>query len=457
MACVSQPHPLLALQRHADALARSGDLAGARELLGDVVADVRARLGEDDPGVLATALQLARLHRQADDPTAARRVLEEAYAGGQWRLGDADPVMLEISFELGLVAGELGNRHEARKALGRVAETGAAVLGPDHWTVRQARDYLDSHPFAVRDEQTTGPAGAAGRPIPVQHAPRHGGPEPDNAGPRNNAAHRTAEPAGYPGETATGTPPPTRFPPEPDTTRARNNAAHGTAEPAGHGGGTAAGVPGGPDLDGTAGAPIRHGPGGRGAEPGTGAENTIVTGGVVGSGEGSLARGAPSTGEPGDAAGPGSHGTGRSPYQTRGSVMVAAIAACLAAIIAMIALVFALGSRQSAGRQSNTKDNVPTLAGRPPTGVRLDDHGASIRLSWRDPAAGRTTFVVTGGHPGDLLKPMGQTGPGETVYELHGLSTRLDYCFAVVAVYDASTFASSGQACTRRVHPRASQ
>ncbi|GIE99764.1 hypothetical protein Ari01nite_72290 [Paractinoplanes rishiriensis] len=85
---------------------------------------------------------------------AARRVLEEAYAAGQWRLGDADPLMVQISHDLGVVAEELGNRHEARKAFGRVAEHGPGALGADHPGVARARAYLgqDQNLGAVRAE-----------------------------------------------------------------------------------------------------------------------------------------------------------------------------------------------------------------------------------------------------------------------------------------------------------------
>jgi tetratricopeptide repeat protein len=102
----------------------------------------RANLAEDDPDVLLTAYQLGSTLQRADDPMAARRVLEEAYAAGQFRLGDADPLIVQISHDLGVVAEELGNRHEARKAFGRVAEFGPGALGGDHWAVARARAYL---------------------------------------------------------------------------------------------------------------------------------------------------------------------------------------------------------------------------------------------------------------------------------------------------------------------------
>ena len=133
-------------------------------------------------------------------------------------------------------------------------------------------------------------------------------------------------------------------------------------------------------------------------------------------------------------------------------MIFAAIAAAIAVVVAVAALIFALTLNES-----NSKGNVPTLGGLPPTDVRLADLGSSVTLTWRDPADGHATFMITGGHPGDLLKAMGQTGPGETSYELQGLAPRLDYCFAVVAVYSASSFASSPQVCTRRVRPSQTQ
>ena len=64
---------------------------------------------------------------------------------------------------------------------------------------------------------------------------------------------------------------------------------------------------------------------------------------------------------------------------------------------------------------------------------------------------GRTTFLITGGRPGEVLRPMGQVGPGQTSFELHGLNADLDYCFAIVAVYSTTELAPSGQSCTSRL------
>jgi Tetratricopeptide repeat len=347
MAGVSQPSPIPAARQHAQALAVNGEPDGARAVLEDAIEAGRSNLGEDHPDVLAAMHQLARLHQQSDDPVPARRLLEEAYAAGQWRLGDDDPLMLEISYDLGTVAEELGNRHEARKAFTRVADTGATVLGPDHWAVARARAYLGNEPAVVRTDVAPLPPAA-----PNQHV---------------------------------------------SAVQPQRAASDGVAE------------------NPMAGQPV--------APP-------VPAGGKV-----SMSP-RPSAVPPRPAV----------PPQRRSFVIFAAIAACLAAIVAVVALVLVLASRQS-----NTKDNVPTVSGRPPTDVRLEDDGSDVRLTWTDPAAGRTTFLITGGRPGEVLRPMGQVGPGQTSYELHGLNADLDYCFAIVAVYSTTTLAPSGQSCTSRL------
>jgi hypothetical protein len=125
--------------------------------------------------------------------------------------------------------------------------------------------------------------------------------------------------------------------------------------------------------------------------------------------------------------------------------LYAAIAASLAAVIAVVALVFVL-----ANRGDKADDNVPTLSGPPPTDVRLTDRGSTIDVSWADPANGTSTFLVTMAHPGEVLRPVTQVGPGQTTYRLTGLSSKLDYCFVVVAVYGTNKFAKSALTCTAR-------
>jgi hypothetical protein len=144
-------------------------------------------------------------------------------------------------------------------------------------------------------------------------------------------------------------------------------------------------------------------------------------------------------------------GTGpQPPYQRTGPALFAAIAAVLAVLLAVAALVFVLADR---GRDPEQSD-VPTLGGGPPPAdVRLQDFGTSMQVSWTDTGTGKNSFIITGGHPGEVLKPMGEVGPGATSFELHGLNDQLDYCFAVVAVYGTNSFAGSAQACTSRPAP----
>jgi hypothetical protein len=413
MAGVSQPSPLTPARQRAQALARSGDRPGAIALLEHAVGLGRVNLGEDDPDVLAAAHQLAREYIDADVPSSARRVLEEAYAAGHWRLGDADPLMLEISYDLGVVAEELGNRHEARKALGRVVEAGQPVLGDFHWAVMKARAYLDGDTDALKSP-----------PLPTQQ--QVGAPTPDRPPLKQRIPQQSAPPISTP---APETPVmPVQQPPNPQPLVQQTPVQHVPAvdeptvvqprlpdhqpPPPDH-------RPRLPDYQPP--LPPVHRPAEERLDP-------------------------PPRPEPRDPA------SGAEPaYSRRGPAVFAAIAAVLAAVISVAALVFVLADR---GDDRNRPD-VPTLGGGPPpSDVRVDDFGTSVTVSWTDPGQGTTSFIITGGHPGEVLRSMGTVGPGQTRFTLQGLNDQLDYCFAVLAVYSTTEFASSPQSCTSRPDPQ---
>ncbi|MFB9335545.1 tetratricopeptide repeat protein [Actinoplanes octamycinicus] len=134
----------------------------------------------------------------------------------------------------------------------------------------------------------------------------------------------------------------------------------------------------------------------------------------------------------------------------RGMALFAVIAATLAAVVAVAAMVFTLAQRTQEGEEGDTGGNSPALAGNPPTGVKLSDLGTKIDVSWTDPANATASFMVTMAHPGEQLKPVSTVGPGQTSRRIEGLSSSLEYCFAVVAVYATNKFATSAQVCTDR-------
>jgi len=297
----------------------------------------------------------------------------------------------------------LGNRHEARKAFGRVAGRGAEVLGPDHWAVARARAYFGEEPQTERIEVPQLPA-------PVQEPPYQQQPPTTH----------------FPGVQQPTYGAPAAEPNQPyGTPTAASNQTYGTPTAPPNQTYAVSGVP----FDARAGddaalpLPVRVVPPSLSPPPPV---QHILS--------------AP-------ASAPVRHEPELSAYGRRAPALFAAIAAILAAIIAVIALVVVLAQR---GDNDDNSD-VPTLGGGPaPTDVRLRDKGSSVQLTWSDPANGTTSFIISGGHPGEVLKPMGQVSPGQTAFGLNGLNPDLDYCFAVVAVYSTKDFSSSPQACTSR-------
>ncbi|MFI7545229.1 tetratricopeptide repeat protein [Actinoplanes sp. NPDC049599] len=450
---MSQPSPLLAARQRALALADSGDLGQARAVLEHAVDLGRANLGEDDPDVLLTAQQLAAVHQLAGDPSGARRVLEEAYAAGQWRLGDADPVMLLISFDLGVVAEEMENRHEARRAFGRVAAHGPAVLGAEHWAVVRARSYLGEDPPTVRMEL---PAEQLQRfQVPTQRAapqdqqapvrPQRPVAEPSPRyfpAPQEASAPQPAPPAPiseptphwFPAPQDANAPQPLTAEPPPHYFPAPHEASapqSSTSEPPPHYFPTPQSAP--PGYQQAAASPVPAG-----FQPGLPVPQS--GGPYFQQSVPQVTSTAPITDRPGD-----------SSYSRKAPALFAAIAAVFGVIIAVVALVVVL-----ADRGDDPASDVPTLSGPAPSDVRMRDYGSSVKLFWADPANGRASFVITGGRPGEQLRPMGQVGPTTTTFDLNGLNADLDYCFAIVAVYTTSQFSTSPQTCTSR-SPRTSK
>lgn len=176
----------------------AGELRTAVDYLHRALTAGRSTFGDDDPEVLRTGHLLADLYRAQGDPPAARRVLEETLAAGERRLGETHPAMLAIAFDLGLVADELGNRHEARRNMTRVADAGATVLGAGHWQVTEAVRLLrqwsppaaPAPPPGQAPPPGPDPLGQAPPPGPVPSDPPTTLPRPDH-GPAPTAPGRS--------------------------------------------------------------------------------------------------------------------------------------------------------------------------------------------------------------------------------------------------------------------------
>jgi hypothetical protein len=129
--------------------------------------------------------------------------------------------MLEVSAGIGLATAELEDRHEARKAFGRVAEHGPTVLGVDHWAVRRARAHLgqDQNPSPVRLETPPQPQSVQPRLIQPQTIAAQAASPPSQRRPR-----RLRRSAGRVASVAAQAPSRTFVPHAPPPQRSRKSA-----------------------------------------------------------------------------------------------------------------------------------------------------------------------------------------------------------------------------------------
>jgi hypothetical protein len=495
MADVSRS-PLTPAIERARALISSGDLGSAQVLLERAVELGRENLGEDDPDVLTAQRELAGVFLRSDDPMAARRMLEDAYAAGQWRLGDSDPIMLHISYDLGVVAQELGNRHEARKAFGRVAANGPTALGEGHQFVVQARSYLGEDPSGATVRPDAAPTHTTPTPS-VAPTPPAVTPVADAAPTRPTAipvapvtptvmpiapvtptvapvTHVTPTVTPVTNVTPAVTPAPVAQPwgGEPDARAAleRPTDVLPVTRPAPQ-----------PRPDSRSGNPWDSAPvvpeqrqppveeypfqaGYRATPPPHAVEQAayppVHQGGyrtvdnpqpVHQGGYPPVQYGAvQTTGWPGTP----QQESGAGGSYRRNAVGLTVVAT-LVALAAVAALVVVLIGREgdvpvTPVATASVSAGVPQLAGSPPTGVKLKDRGSAIDVSWRDPSDGKAPFMITMAREGQQLKPVAQVGLGKIRTTVAGLNPDLEYCFAVVAVYTSDRYASSNQVCTER-------
>ncbi|MBM0235442.1 fibronectin type III domain-containing protein [Micromonospora sp. STR1_7] len=139
--------------------------------------------------------------------------------------------------------------------------------------------------------------------------------------------------------------------------------------------------------------------------------------------------------------------TGRNRATLIGAVVASGVAAV--ALTGLGAVVLTRDDPPPTGPAAATTA-APTAAGPPPGDLKLRDDSVTITLTWTDPSGGTVPFMVAGGRAGQALGVMATVDPGRTSYTVNGLSTRVDYCFTVLAVYFTDSFATSGQVCTAR-------
>ncbi|GAB3456642.1 hypothetical protein GCM10027570_38520 [Streptomonospora sediminis] len=85
-----------------------------------------------------------------------------------------------------------------------------------------------------------------------------------------------------------------------------------------------------------------------------------------------------------------------------------------------------------------------------PTGVELQDNGATVVVAWTDNSGGEASHHVVGGPVGTTPANLADTEPGTTETAVNGLNTNQEYCFTVVAVLSVDRIARSSEVCTDR-------
>ena len=130
--------------------------------------------------------------------------------------------------------------------------------------------------------------------------------------------------------------------------------------------------------------------------------------------------------------------------------MVVAVVAVVVALAAVIGVGVMILDRRATPPAAAPGSPTPVESDPPPGNLKLRDDTATITLTWTDPSDGLVPFMVAGGRAGQPLGVLATVDPGQTSYTVNGLNSRVDYCFAVLAVYGTERFATSSQVCTSR-------
>lgn len=130
--------------------------------------------------------------------------------------------------------------------------------------------------------------------------------------------------------------------------------------------------------------------------------------------------------------------------------MIAAIGAAVTAVVAAaVAVAVMLGGGATPAAAPSTE---PTSATEllPPSNVKLIDNGSEITITWTDPKTANGFAVMMGQSPQTLRLATQNLGL-VTSHTVNGLNTKFNYCFQVIAIYQASDQPPRSEtACTKR-------
>jgi serine/threonine protein kinase len=128
----------------ANVMFEGGDYRGAASVYHRLAADVAALEGEDSRVVLRCRLQEATCHALTGDTNLALGQLTALLTDEQRVFGSHDPRVLELRRQIGLLELGAGRRDAAEHTFKALKADLTRVHGPDHPTVGQVRDLLDS-------------------------------------------------------------------------------------------------------------------------------------------------------------------------------------------------------------------------------------------------------------------------------------------------------------------------
>jgi serine/threonine protein kinase len=128
-------------------------------------------------------------------------------------------------------------------------------------------------------------------------------------------------------------------------------------------------------------------------------------------------------------------------------------------LVAVVSVGFVVFGRTDRDREADTPREAatpqqtifitPATEGAP-TDVRLADVGSSVTLAWRDPTQGAVQFLITAAPASGTALPVRDVPRRITTITFSGLDPKVNYCFAVAAVYAFDKIAKSPTVCTAR-------